>query len=116
MAELDRNSRAEVPDGLRTNVALKVTARPDDDRLRNNGISLFARRRNSQVLAAEMQVNGTGIMNQGFGDWKKIWIDLPISDGKFAVVLFFLDGTDYSFDGASQHEIIFGGIEAIPQP
>ena len=55
-------------------------------------------------------LKGRGI-EQGPGEWQKIWVDLPTADGEFILALVLISKERDTFKGDGQLGLTFGGLE-----
>src|SRR5262249_26753386 len=53
-------------------------------------------------------------VEQGPGDWQKVWIDLPTSTGQFVVNMYVYMGTTNTFKGDGILGVTLGGVEVEP--
>jgi hypothetical protein len=64
-----------------------------------------------------LSVDGTKAqgIEPGPGDWKKVWIELPTSDGQFLVAIRPTKGDADSYRGDGRLGVILGGIQMAPR-
>jgi hypothetical protein len=94
------------------NVEVGVADNPNGKAL-NFAVGVFDLTQHT-VLSGSGAVNDRGI-EQGPGDWQKVWLDLPTSDGQFIFTIRPANGAAVTFKGDGKFGLILGGIEAAPK-
>ncbi len=64
-----------------------------------------------------LSVNGTEAqgVEPGPGNWQKVWLDLPTSDGQFLVAIRPVKGSADSYRGDGRLGVTLGGIQMAPR-
>ncbi len=92
------------------NVEMEALDRPDGTPI-NRGLVIFD-------LPHMAALNTTGVrargIEQGPGDWEKVWLDLATSDGQFLVAVRPTRGGLDSFTGDGRLGVALGGIRVAP--
>jgi len=94
---------------IKARAGVKVQMQVSDKQTVNYGSVIF--NPGARIMSSPSGgLKGRGI-EQGPGEWQKIWVDLPTADGEFVLALVLISKERGTFKGDGQLGLTFGGLE-----
>jgi hypothetical protein len=106
---LNKNRVHRITAWIKARAGVKVQMQVSDKLTVNYGSAIF--NAGTRVVSSPSGgLKGRGI-EQGPGEWQKIWVDLPTADGEFVLALVLISKERDTFKGDGQLGLTFGGLE-----